>query len=327
MMKFLVNRVLTVVALLAATGAVAQVDSYPSRPVQLMVAFPPGGSTDVGARIVAGIAEKILGQSIVVVNKGGAGGQVGWTDLSRQKPDGYNIGFLNLPAVNTTILDPERKAIFKPDSFIPVINQVLDPGVIWVKADSPFKTLKDLAEAAKNTPNKLSAATTGILSDDHLAILMVEEASPGSIFRIVHLDGSAQQITSILGGHIDVAFDNVGSIFKRVQSGEIRALAVLDTQRSKFLPDVPTTPELGMPNVISNSTRGIGAPKGTPAPVIKHLQDVLKKAMEDPEHVKKLEDSGLGLRIMVGEEYAKYYLDTHAKAAKYTEWARSRPHR
>jgi tripartite-type tricarboxylate transporter receptor subunit TctC len=141
------------------------------------------------------------------------------------------------------------------------------------------------------------------------------------------LDGSAQQITSILGGHIDVAFDNVGSIFKRVQSGEIRALAVLDTQRSKFLPDVPTTPELGMPNVISNSTRGIGAPKGTPAPVIKHLQDVLKKAMEDPEHVKKLEDSGLGLRIMVGEEYAKYYLDTHAKAAKYTEWARSRPHR
>ncbi|MFM9888319.1 MAG: tripartite tricarboxylate transporter substrate binding protein [Burkholderiales bacterium] len=329
----MINRLLQVALCIASafitfafpTSALAQ--AFPSRPVQLMVAFPPGGSTDVGARIVAGIAEKILGQSIVVVNKGGAGGQVGWTDLSRQKPDGYNIGFLNLPAVNTTILDPERKAIFKPDSFIPVINQVLDPGVIWVKADSPYKTLKDLVDAAKATPNKLSAATTGILSDDHLAILMAEEASPGSIFRIVHLDGSAQQITSILGGHIDVAFDNVGSIFKRVLSGEIRALAVLDTQRSKFLPDVPTTPELGMPNVISSSTRGIGAPKGTPAPVIKHLQDVLKKAMEDPEHVKKLEDSGLGLRIMVGEEYAKYYLDTHAKAAKYTEWARSRPHR
>ena len=313
------------VALAVPVGASAQ--AFPNKPVQLMVAFPPGGSTDVGARIVAGIAEKMLGQSIVVVNKGGAGGQVGWTDLSRQKPDGYNIGFLNLPAVNTTILDPERKAIFKPDSFIPVINQVLDPGVIWVKADSPFKTLKDLTEAAKKTPNKLSAATTGILSDDHLAILMVEEASPGSIFRIVHLDGSAPQITSILGGHIDVAFDNVGSIFKRVQSGEIRALAVLDTQRSKFLPDVPTTPELGLPNVISSSTRGIGAPKGTPAPVIKHLQDVFKKAMEDPEHVKKLQESGLGLRIMVGDEYAKYYQETHEKAAKYTEWARSRPHR
>ena len=121
--------------------------------------------------------------------------------------------------------------------------------------------------------------------------------------------------------------DNVGSIFKRVQSGEIRALAVLDTQRSKFLPAVPTTPELGMPNVISSSTRGIGAPRGTPAPIVKQLQDVLKKAMEDPEHVKKLEDSGLGLRIMVGDEYAKYYRETHEKAAKYTEWARSRPNR
>jgi tripartite-type tricarboxylate transporter receptor subunit TctC len=312
-------------ALTASAGVLAQ--AFPTKPIQLMVAFPPGGSTDVGARIVAGIAEKILGQSIVVVNKGGAGGQVGWTDLSRQKPDGYNIGFLNLPAVNTTILDPERKAIFKQDSFIPVINQVLDPGVIWVKADSPFMTLKDLVDAAKKTPNKLSAATTGILSDDHLAILMVEEASPGSTFRLVHLDGSAQQITSILGGHIDVAFDNVGSIFKRVQSGEIRALAVLDTQRSKFLPDVPTTPELGMPNVISSSTRGIGAPRGTPPAVIKQLQDVFKKAMEDPEHVKKLQDSGLGLRIMVGEEYAAYYRETHEKAAKYTEWARNRPNR
>ncbi len=314
-------------AALMLAPAMAMAQAFPSRPVNLMVAFPPGGSTDVGARIVAAIAEKILGQSIVVVNKGGAGGQVGWTDLSRQKPDGYNIGFLNLPAVNTTILDPERKAIFKADSFIPIINQVLDPGVIWVKADSPYKTLKDLVEAAKATPNKVSAATTGILSDDHLAILMVEEASPGTLFRIVHLEGSAQQITSILGGHIDVAFDNVGSIFKRVQSGEIRALAVLDTQRSKFLPAVPTTPELGMPNVISSSTRGIGAPRGTPAPIVKQLQDVLKKAMEDPEHVKKLEESGLGLRIMVSDEYAKYYRETHEKAAKYTEWARSRPNR
>ena len=300
---------------------------FPARPVQLMVAYPAGGSTDVAARIVAAIAEKQLGQTIVVVNRGGAGGQVGWTDMSRARPDGYYMGFINLPALNTIILDPERKAAFKADAFVPLINQVLDPGIIWVKADSPYKSLKDLLEAAKRTPNKLSAATTGILGDDHLAILMAEEAYPGAIFRIVHLEGGAAQLTAILGGHIDVAFDNVGSIYRRVRTGELRALAVMDTRRSLFLPDVPTTPELGFPTVISNSTRGIAVPKGTPAPIIKKLEQVFKKAMEDPEHVKKMDEQGLALRIMVGEEYAKYYRELHAKAAKYTEWARNRPHK
>jgi tripartite-type tricarboxylate transporter receptor subunit TctC len=305
-------------------GASAAAD-FPSRTINLMVAYPAGGSTDVGARILAGVAEKIAGQSIVVVNKGGAGGQVGWTDLARQKPDGYNIGFINLPGFNTVILDPDRKAVFNADSFTPIINQVLDPGVIWVKADSGYKTVKDLIEAAKKTPNKISAVTTGILSDDHLAILMVEEVNPGAVFRIVHLDGGAPQMTAILGGHVEVAFDNVGSIFKRVRSGEVRGLAVMDTVRSKFLPDVATTVELGMPTVISNSTRGIAGPKGMPPAVVTRLQEILSKAMADPEHVKRLEDSGLGIRVMVGEEYAKYYKELHEKAAKYTEWARKRP--
>ena len=316
---------LTAVLALAAGPALAQ--SFPTKPVQLMVAYPAGGSTDVAARIVGSIAEKHLGQPVVVVNKAGAGGQVGWADMVRQKPDGYFIGFINLPALNTVILDPDRKANFGIDAFVPVINQVLDPGIIWVKADSPYKTLKDLLEAAKRTPNKISAATTGILSDDHLAILMAEEASPGTIFRIVHLEGGAAQMTQILGGHVDVAFDNVGSVVRRIKTGEVRGLAVMDPQRSPFLPDVPTTPELGYPTVISNSTRGIAVPKGTPEAVIKQLQEAFRKAMEDPEHVKKMTEAGLQLKIMVGEEYAKYYRELHAKAAKYTEWARNRPHK
>src|SRR5262245_39232192 len=182
------------IAMLGLGAGPASGQQYPVKPVQLMVAFPAGGSTDVAARIVAAIAEKQLGQPILVVNKGGAGGQVGWTEMSRQRPDGYYLGFINLPALNTVVLDPERKAAFTADAFIPVINQVLDPGIIWVKADSPYQTLRDLLEAAKRTPNKISAATTGILSDDHLAILMAEEAFPGANFRIVHLDGGAAQM-------------------------------------------------------------------------------------------------------------------------------------
>jgi tripartite-type tricarboxylate transporter receptor subunit TctC len=308
----------------AIAGAVAQQD-YPTRPIQFMVAFPPGGSSDIGARVVASIAEKELGQPIVVVNKGGAGGQVGWTELVRQRPDGYYIGLINLPATNTVILDPERKALFTEKDFTPVINQVLDPGVIWVKGDSPFKSVKDLIDAATKAPSTIRAATTGILSDDHLAILMTEEAAPGAVFRIVHLEGGASQFKEGMAGNIDVAFDNVGSIMPRVKSGEVRALAVMDEARSKFLPDVPTMKELGYPTVISSSTRGIAAPKDTPAPIVAKLRDVLKKAMETPDHVKKLEDQGLAIKIMVGDEYAKYFADTHAKAKKYTEWAKSRP--
>ena len=312
-------------ATVALTAAPAMAQQYPTRPINLIVGFPAGGSTDIGARVVAGIAEKMIGQPIVVVNKGGAGGQVGWTELARAKPDGYTLGFLNLPATNTTILDPERQAIFNESSFTPIINQVLDPGVVWVAANSPFKTMKDVIDAAKSKPGTVRAATTGILSDDHLAILMVEEANPGANFRIVHLLGGAAQMKETLGGNIDVSFDNVGGIVPQVRGGQVRALAVMDTERSKFLPDVPTMKELGMPNVISSSTRGIAGPKGMDPAVVKKLQEVLAKAMADADHVKRLEDAGLAIKVMVGAEYEKYYKETHEKAKKYTEWAKSRP--
>ena len=324
-MHGLIRTAIGVASMLGVVAGSAVAQDYPTRPIQLMVAFPPGGSTDIGARVVAAIAEKALGQSITVVNKGGAGGQVGWTDMMRQRPDGYYIGFINLPATNTVILDPERKAIFTEKDFTPIINQVLDPGVVWVRADSPYKTMQDLVDAAKKAPSTVRAATTGILSDDHLAILMTEEAAPGAIFRIVHLDGGATQFKEIMAGNIDVAFDNVGSIVPRVKSGEVRALTVMDEARSKFLPDVPTTKEAGYPTVLSNSTRGIAGPKDMPAAIVSKLRDVLQKAMADPDHIKKLEDQGLAIKVMVGDEYAKYFADTHAKAKKYTEWAKNRP--
>lgn len=302
-----------------AGSALAQ--DFPRRSIQMIVAFPAGGGTDVGARVLASIAEKELGQTILVVNKAGAGGQLGWTEAARSRPDGYTLAFINLPGMNTIILDPERKALFNVDSFVPVINQVVDPGIIWVKGDSPYKTLDDIVQAERKTPGKVSACTTGILSDDHLAILMMNEAAKTN-FRIVHFDGGAQQVTAILGGHVDVAFDNVGGgVVKRIQSGDARVLAVMDTVRSKFLPDVPTMVELGYPTVISSSSRGVAVPKGTPASAIKVIETAFAKAMANPDHVKKMEDAGLAIKVMVGDEYAKYYAELHAKAKKYTDWA------
>jgi len=310
---------------LAATvfAADAHAQDYPRRSISLIVPTPPGGPTDVGARIVASIVEKDIGQSVVVVNKPGAGSQLGLTELTRARPDGYTIGFVTMPGISTISLDPERKASFTIDSFTLITNQVFDVGAIWVKADSPFRTLADLVQAARKEPNKLTACTTGPLSDDHLAVMMLEEAE-NIRFRIVHFDGAAQQFTAILGGHVDVAFDNVGSVRKRAMSGEVRVLAVTDKQRSKLMPDVPSTTELGYPTIISSSTRGIAGPKGLPPAIQSYLAAAFRKAMEHPDHMKKMEDVGLEVRVMTDTAYTDYLKDQHAMAIKYIEWAKGR---
>lgn len=305
----------------ATMGGPALAQEFPRRSLQIIVAAAAGGPTDVGARILGSVLEKDIGQSVIIVNKPGAGAQLGLTEFARSRPDGYTLGMVHMPGTNTIILDPERKALFGPDGFILLVNQVFDAGAIWVKPDSPFKTLADLVAAAKKEPNKISACTTGILSDDHLAIMMLEEAANVK-FRIVHFDSAAQQFTAILGGHVDVAFDNVGSVRKRAAAGEVRVLAVTDTQRSKLMPEAPSTAELGYPTVLSSSTRGVAVPKGTPPAVVAYLTAALTKAMNNPDHLKKMEDVGLEVRIMDNAEFRKYFDGVHEKAKKYMEWAK-----
>jgi tripartite-type tricarboxylate transporter receptor subunit TctC len=278
---------------------------YPTKFITFQVPWAAGGSTDVGARILAGIAEKKMGQPIVVINRVGASSQVGLTELARAKPDGYYLGLVNCPAMNTIVLDPERKATFNIDSFVPIIPQVADPCFVFVKADSPYKTLKDLIDDAKKRPGVIRASTAGIFGNGHLGILMLEEAA-GVKFRLVHFDGGAQQMTATLGGHVDVTFDHVGGLPPKIKAGVVRGLAVLDRERSNFLPDIPTTVELGYPNVMTASTRGVMGPKGIPDPIVKKIQEGFLEAMKSPEPVEKMEKAGLTIRPMWGEEYAKY---------------------
>ncbi|MDI6754114.1 MAG: tripartite tricarboxylate transporter substrate binding protein [Thermodesulfobacteriota bacterium] len=311
-----------IAGLIMALAVSIHAADYPTKPIILMVAYAAGGETDIGARILAAIAEKELGQPIVVVNKGGAGGQVGWTDLAKQKPDGYTIGFVNPPALNSIILDPERKATFSLDHFVPIINQVVDPVCFYVKPESPYETFKDLLEDAKKRPGKITVTTTGIFSNEHLGILMLQDAAKIK-FRIVHFDGSAQINTALIGGQIDVGVDNVGGAWaSRVKAGQVRPLLVMDRERTKFYPNVPTTIEQGYPTVLMSSSRGIVGPKGIPEPIIKKLQAVFQKAMEDPQHMEKMDKAALAVKIMVGEKYGKYIKDLHETTKKLIEIAR-----
>jgi tripartite-type tricarboxylate transporter receptor subunit TctC len=311
----------TVTLLISIFAGGAYPQAYPTKPVMLLVAYPAGGATDIGARILASIAEKELGQPIVVINKAGAGGQVGFMELSKQKPDGYYIGFINLPSLNTMVLDPDFKAAFTMDSFTPIINQVLDPGIVYVRGDSPYKEFKDLIADARKRPGELKVGVTGILGDDHLALLMMEKAA-GVKFRMVVFEGDAPHITAILGAQIDCGFLNVAGQVPKVKGGQLRALAVMDKERVKFFPDVPTMVELGYPTIISSSTRGIAGPKGMPESVVKKLQEVFKKAIEDPQHREKMDQTGLTIKVMVGDEYRKYIMDFHEKLKPLVEQAR-----
>jgi putative tricarboxylic transport membrane protein len=312
-----------VIGSIFALSGIAFAQDYPTKPITIQIPYPAGGSSDVGARIVASIAEKQISQPIVVVNKPGAGGQVGWTELARQKPDGYYLGGINLPHLLSAALDPERKAVFKPEDIVPIISQALDPTTISVRPDSPWKTLKDLIDDAKKRPEQIAAGIVGYLQDDEIGYLQFADAA-GLKMRLVYFDGAAPAITALLGKHVDVLFCTVADNFSQWKAGRIRMLTIMDKERTKFYPDLPTTAELGFPTVLSASTRGIAGPKGIPGPIIKKIEQIFQKAMMSKEHMEKLESAGMPVKIMLAEEFGKYYWESYKVAKKWVDYVRKK---
>lgn len=287
------------------SGAAEKPKDYPNRSITVIVPGPAGGISDVGVRLMGESLKKLFGQTILVENKAGAAGQIAYTDFKNNaKPDGYTIAQVSSPHIHAITLDASRKAIFTLKDFQPVANQVQDPGAILVRPDSPFKTLEDLIAAAKANPGQIKVSSTGLGGDDHLAILNVQLKS-GLRFNIIHTQGSPQAMAAVLGGHIDVNFDNIGGFLTPVKSGQARLLAVMMDKRHPEFPDIPTFREKGIDS-ISSSTRGYCVPAGTPMEIVRYLEQSMKKAMEDPEHVKRAKDIGLDLVFMSAAEYGRF---------------------
>jgi len=306
----------------AAEAATSKV-SFPEKgkSITFIVPYPAGGATDIGARLLCASMEKELGVPIQVINKGGAGSQTGLTELAGSKPDGYTIGFANIPTAILIYLDPERKASFNAKSFVPIGVHVVDPSAIGVAANGPYKTLKDLVDAGKAKPDTIKFGSDGPMTDDHLGIYLLEKAS-GAKFVNVGFDGGAQVLTAVLGGHIDASFGHVGDFVSQVKSGNVRVLSVLDTERSKFFPDVPTMKEAGY-DAINSSSRTVVAPAGTPKEIVDILSAAMKKAMQDPEQIKKLEDSGLTLRYMDAAQSAAFWAESETKSKALVDTVRA----
>ena len=292
-------------AALGATSAAALViagtarAAWPERPLTMIVAFPPGGGTDVAARTLARFLERDLGQPVVVLNRAGASGEIGWGELARARPDGYTIGFTNTPNLITVPI--ERQARFRFEDFAPIANIVDDPGGFWVLTDSPVRSLAELVAEAKRRPGELSYGTTGVGSDDHLAMLALERLT-GARFLHVPFAGSSQVRTALLSRQLALAVVNMGEGMVDWRQGLIRPLGATAVRRWEGAPDVPTFRELGF-DVVEGSMRGIGAPAGVPRPVLDRLALAVRRAVEDPEFRAAAAQQMLPLRYLGPDEY------------------------
>ncbi len=282
MKRITVFILLAVLVLTLSSGVLAA--DYPNKSVTMMVPFSAGGGTDVIARLFSPYLEKYLGTSIAILNKPGSNAEIGITWLYNQKPDGYSIGFTNLPHFVSNPLMRETK--YTVEEFIPLINLVTDPGVIAVKADDDrFPDLEAFINYAKENPASLTIGNSGIGGDDHIATLMLQDRT-GAKFTPVPFTGAAPNRTALLGGHIMGSAINASEAVQFVDSGQMRVLAVMSEERYADLPDVPTFKELGY-NVISGSSRGISVVPGTPEEIIQVLAEAAEKAANDPEFVEK----------------------------------------
>ena len=280
MKRTFLNACLAAIALALAPVALAQSD-YPNKQVTMVVPFPPGGVADITARPLADAMGRILKQPVIVENKSGAGGGVGMQYVARAKPDGYTI----LLALSSISIIPEadkvlgRDPMFQLNQLVPIARFTADPTVLAVRADSPYKSVKDLLDAAKKAPGTIPYGSSGNYGTMHVPMEMLNAAA-GTKMLHVPFTGAGPAVVALLGGQVAALSTGPSTVMGHVKSGKIRVLATWGESRHPALPDVPTLKELGYDATFSQWT-GLFVPAGTPQPVIEKLREASRAAVAD----------------------------------------------
>ncbi|CAM4258659.1 ABC transporter substrate-binding protein [Bordetella tumbae] len=288
---------LAIHSVIACSPAFAQ--DFPHKPITLVVPFTAAGGTDLTARLFARALERQSGQPVTVLNKPGAGGEIGMSYVARSEPDGYTLGIINTPNVLTIPI--ERQAQFDLTSFALIANLVDDPATFSVHADRPILSISDLVEAAKRNPEGLTYGTAGIGSAGHIAMLMLEQAA-GIKLRHVPFKGTADVRTALLSKHIDIAAANLSEALAFSQGSRWRTLGVMKATRSTTAPDVPTLAEAGYA-LQAGSLRGIGAPAAITAQRQHQVAALITKAANDPLFIEDARKAEQDIRVIPGDEY------------------------
>ena len=275
-----------------AVCATAWAQTYPTRPIKLVVAFTPGGTTDIIARVLAEAAGGRLGQQIIVENRPGAGGNLGTEAVARAAPDGYTLTLCTIGtcAMNAAIY-PSMPYDVERD-FAPVVLAASVSNVLTVNPAVPAQTVKELVALAKNKPGTLTYGSTGYGSSPHFAGELLKAQAGVEITHVTY-KGSAPAIIDLRGGQIDVFFDNAPSILPHIKAGAVRALATTGAKRSKQLPNVPTMQEAGYPGFVIQPWWGVLAPAKTPPAIVAKLNEAFNGALRDPSVIKRFEEVDL----------------------------------
>ncbi len=292
-------------AALAAPVFTASAQAFPSRPIKLIIAFPAGGPTDITMRSLADAASKILGQSVIVENKPGAGGTLPAQALQTSPPDGYTVaqiplGVFRLPYTTKINWDPVKDISY-------VLNVTGYAFGLVVPIDSQLKTWTHFVGWAKANPGKLSFGSTGTLTSPHLTMELIAQKLGLQLLHVPY-KGSADLMQAVMGGHIMAAADSTG-FAPLVESGKLRVLNTWGEQRLAKFPDAPTLKELGL-GLVQNSPFGIGAPRGTPVDVVRRLHDAFKKAMEQDSYKTALARYDMVPMYMSSVGYSKFAAET-----------------
>jgi tripartite-type tricarboxylate transporter receptor subunit TctC len=307
-MKRLVSSLFSSMVLIAAPAAAQQ---FPDREVSIIIPYAPGGATDLVFRALAAASHKHLGRQVVVVNRVGGGGAVGFTEAAQAKPDGYTLVTAITPV---TILPHQTKTAFTYASFEPVINVVQDPAMLQVRADSPWKTLDEFIAYAKKNPGAITVGNSGAGGGVHLIALAFENAA-GVKFNHIPFAGGGQSVTALSGGHVNAVSVSPPEGMAQVKAGKLRVIALFSDRRMADLPGVPTVREQGVAFNMGQ-WRGLAAPKGTPPQAIRALHDAFKKGMEDPAFVKNAAEMSVALAYVGPAEFGKLMAADHERYAK-----------
>ncbi|MDS1139574.1 tripartite tricarboxylate transporter substrate binding protein [Pusillimonas sp. SM2304] len=302
-------------AVAAMGGAAPAYADYPDRAVTMVVPYPPGGTTDILARLVSNKLTEKLGQTFVVENRPGAGGQIGTAAVARAKPDGYTImmGTINTHGINAALM---KSLSYKTiEDFAPVSTVADTPNVLIATKDAPFSNLKEMIAYAKANPGAISFGSTSMGGSPHMSGELLK-AKAGIDMVHVPYQGGGPMLNDVIGGQIPIGFDNLPSSAAHIASGNVRGLAVTTTERWSSFKDIPTMVESGVEDYEVAAWFGVLAPAATPKPIVEKLSTAIAEALKEEEVAKRLE--GLGARP-VGDTPEQFTERIKSEVAKWTE--------
>ena len=303
---------------LAAAGALPTVvlaQNYPVKPVTIVVPFAPGGTTDILARIVGQGMQTELGQPFVVDNRAGAGGNIGASLAAKAAGDGYTLfmGTVGTHAINQALY---KKMPFDPvKDFAPISRVATVPNLLVAHPSQPYKTVKELIAYAKANPGKVTFGSPGSGASPHVSGELFKSMTGTDLLHVPY-KGSAPAMTDLLGGQINIMFDNMPSAIQHVRSGKLRPIAVTTAKRSPEMPDIPTIAEAGVPGYEAMSWFGLFAPAATPKPVLDRLNAALVKVLNQPDVKKKIAEQGGDVVAETPEQFAAFIKAETAKWGK-----------